>query len=256
MSSPLTHRQALRYNRQILLPGFDIDRQEALADSSALIVGMGGLGCACSQYLVSSGIGHILIMDADTVDASNLPRQVLFDEQQVGELKVVAARQVLNRLNPDCQIDCLNHAFTEASITTLPDNLDIIIDCTDNLNSRQLLNRLSLERAIPLVSAAAIRMEGQLSSYIPGDSNPCYECVSSLFGELELSCVENGVMAPVVGIMGNMQALEAIKILTGFGQPLCGKLQTYDAMTGEWNQFTLPKRPDCPACGTKKITTS
>jgi len=248
LNNPITDSQLYHYSRQILLNGFGLDGQEQLLAGSALQLGVGGLGCACAQYLVAAGIGRLTLVDDDDVEISNLQRQILYTEQSIHRHKVDAAKQRLCKLNSDTEIQAIAARLDDKRLITLARQHSVIIDCSDNLSTRNQLNQVSLATGTPLISGAAIRMEGQITSFIPGTDAPCYQCYSSLFGEQNLSCVESGILAPVVGIIGAMQALEAIKIIVGYGKPLVGKLQIFDALNGEWQSLIIPKRQDCPAC--------
>lgn len=247
MSKMLSRDQAMRFNRQILMPDFDLDKQESLLNSHVLLIGAGGLGCACSQYLVASGLGQITLMDDDKVELTNLPRQVLHGDKDIQRYKVDSARESLQTLNPDTQITTLKQRFSgdNHDITTF----DLVIDCSDNLETRNLVNQMCYQHNLPLVSGAAIRMEGQIISFVPSHADgPCYQCISRYFGEQNLSCVESGILSPVVGVVGAMQALEAIKLLTGYGKPLTGRLMLFDAMNSEWQIIQVPKNKSCPVC--------
>ncbi len=249
MDKQLTPQQALRFNRQILMPGFDLDKQERLLNSRVLLVGLGGLGCAAGQYLAATGIGSMTLVDADIVELSNLQRQVLHTDVDVGTAKVLSAQASLQQLNPDLQITALAQRLGGQEASELIPKHDIVLDCSDNLETRNLLNHTCYQHGVPLVSGAAIRMEGQVCSFIPQQQKcPCYQCISQFFGEQNLSCVESGIMSPVVGIIGNMQALEAIKILAGYGEALVGKLLLFDAMQSSWQTFKVPKNPSCEVC--------
>lgn len=249
MSTQLNRDQALRYNRQIVLPAFDLDGQEALLDSGVLMIGAGGLGCASAQYLVSAGLGHLTLVDDDVVEISNLQRQVLHSEQTLGLNKAESARQQLQILNPSARIVAINERLSDEQLCEQINQHHLVVDCTDNLASREQINRLCYRLGKPLVSGAAIRMEGQVISFIPGPQSPCYACMSTLFADQTLSCTEAGVMGPLVGIVGAMQAMETVKILAGFGTPLSGRLLLLDAMKMQWQEIGIPKRPDCPVCG-------
>lgn len=249
MNKQLTTEQAMRYSRQILLPGFDLDKQEVLLNSRVLLIGVGGLGCAAAQYLVAAGIGLITLVDDDKVDRSNLQRQVLHGEADVGINKCESAKQSLQLVNSECKIECINQRIDADKLTQCLAHHDIIVDCCDNFATRNLLNQASVKNKMPLISGAAIRMEGQVSSFIPNLKNACYQCLSHMFSEQELSCVEAGVMSPIVGIVGSIQALEAIKVLTQFGQPLVNQLMLFDATTMEWQTFKIPKNKNCITCG-------
>lgn len=246
--SELTDQEMLRYNRQIILRNFDFDGQERLKESSILIIGAGGLGCASSQYLAAAGIGKITLVDDDSVELSNLQRQVLHCDETIGEKKVISAKIALNRINPHCQIDTLDKRLSDDELRSLIASHDLVLDGTDNVDTRNQLNRLCFESKTPLISGAAIRMEGQVSVYTYQDNEPCYQCLSSLFGQQALTCVEAGVMSPVVGIIGATQALEAIKVLANYGQPLISKLLMLDALSMSWREMKLAKMPNCSVC--------
>lgn len=251
MAREITAKEATRFNRQILMPDFDIERQEKLIASKVLIVGMGGLGCACAQYLVGAGVGELTITDDDEVEESNLHRQVLHFDTDIGKEKVFSAKETLISMNPNVQINTLNKRLTQNELTHIASNHDLIVDCSDNLATRNSVNQASIDTCTPLVSGAAIRMDGQISCFDPRVSDsPCYVCLSRLFEEQNLSCVESGVMSPLVGVIGALQAMESIKLLTRYGKPAIGKLIIYQAMSGDWQQFTLKKDSDCPACST------
>jgi molybdopterin/thiamine biosynthesis adenylyltransferase len=244
----ISQQQAMRYARQILLPGFDLDKQELLLGASVLQIGVGGLGCACAQYLVASGVGRITLVDDDTVELTNLQRQILHGENDIGKSKCISAQTSLKLLNSDCQIDIIEHRLSAQELQGMLSQYDLVLDCSDNLSTRNEINQACIRSGTPLVSGAAIRMEGQLICFQPSANAPCYQCLSSLFAEQNLSCVEAGVMSPVVGIIGAMQALEAIKIITHYGESLTSRLLLFDAMTCRWQEFKVPKNPQCPAC--------
>jgi adenylyltransferase/sulfurtransferase len=244
----LTTEQAMRYNRQIVLPNFDLDKQEILLNAKVLIVGVGGLGCAAAQYLVAGGIGEITLIDDDNVDKSNLQRQVLHAEADIGVNKCLSAKASLKQLNSDIKIHVIQKRLEGDDYLDLIEPLDMVLDCTDNLASRNTLNQACYQSGTPLVSGAAIRMEGQLMSIVPQENSACYACISAYFGEQNLSCVESGVMSPVVGIIGAMQALEAIKVLCDYGQSNVNKLMMFDAMTSSWQSYKVPKKVNCKVC--------
>ncbi|ACX82404.1 Molybdopterin-synthase adenylyltransferase [Aggregatibacter actinomycetemcomitans] len=227
----LTHQEELRYNRQIVLKNIDFDGQETLKDSKMLIVGLGGLGCAASQYLAVAGVGHLTLLDFDTVDISNLQRQVLHDDSRLGMPKVDSAKRSLARLNPHIEVDAINQLLDEQQLKELVSKFDVVLDCTDNVTTRNQLDTACSAHKIPLVSGAAIRMEGQVSVFTYEDNTPTYHSLSRLFGDNALSCVEAGVLAPIVGLIGSIQALEAIKVRLKIGTNLCGRLLLIDGMT-------------------------
>ncbi len=246
----LSDQEMLRYNRQIVLKNFDFEGQEALKQSSVLILGAGGLGCAASQYLAAAGVGQLTIIDDDVVELSNLQRQILHRDATIGEPKVSSATAMLNTVNPHVSVTPINQRLTDQELNSLIETHDAVLDASDNVETRNQLNRLCLKHKTPLISGAAIRMEGQISVFTYQDSHaPCYQCLSALFGDTALSCVEAGVMAPLVGIIGSIQALETIKVLSGYGTPIQGKILLLDALTMNWREMKLSKMPSCPACG-------
>jgi len=244
----LTREQLIRYNRHIVLPAIDLKGQEQLLDSHVLVIGAGGLGCAALPYLVSSGVGKITVIDADIIEASNLQRQPLFTEQDIGNKKAEVAVKRLKQLNSECQLTALNQWADEAVLGKHVDACDLVVDCCDNLATRNLINQQCLATATPLVSGSAIRFEGQVAAFKMDGKSPCYQCLSSLFGEQSLSCAESGVAAPLVGVVGSMQALEVIKILSGAGAPLYGQLLMFDGLSADWQRFKIARHPHCPAC--------
>ncbi|WP_117234157.1 molybdopterin-synthase adenylyltransferase MoeB [Vibrio maerlii] len=244
----LSDEEMLRYNRQIILRQFDFEGQEALKQASILIIGAGGLGCAASQYLATAGVGSITLVDDDIVELSNLQRQVLHTDEDINRPKVESAAESLKALNPHLSVDTLKKRLSDNELQQLVDSHTLVLDATDNVDTRNQLNKLCFTSKTPMVSGAAIRMEGQVSVFTYQDEEPCYQCLSALFGDGTLSCVEAGIMAPVVGIIGAMQALEAIKVIANLGQPLTGKVLIFDAMTLSWREMKLMKLPSCPVC--------
>ncbi|HEC8325678.1 TPA: molybdopterin-synthase adenylyltransferase MoeB [Providencia rettgeri] len=244
----LSDLEMLRYNRQIILRGFDFDGQEKLKAGKVLVIGLGGLGCAATQYLAAAGVGHLTLVDFDTVSLSNLQRQVLHRDATIDIPKVDSAKTQLAAINPHIQIDTVNAQLDDVQLDELIAHHDVILDCTDNVAIREQLNRLCLPRKKPLVSGAAIRMEGQLSVFTYEESTPCYHCLSRLFGENNLTCVETGVMSPLVGTIGTLEAMETIKLLANYGEVNSGKVLLFDAMTMDFRQFKLSKDPHCEVC--------
>ncbi|MDH5911559.1 molybdopterin-synthase adenylyltransferase MoeB [Vibrio splendidus] len=246
----LSDAEMLRYNRQIILKQFDFEGQEALKQSSILVLGAGGLGCASAQYLATAGIGKLTLIDDDIVELSNLQRQVLHTDADIGKKKVDSAAESLQILNPHLTIETVDHRLDDQALGKLIEAHSLVLDASDNVETRNQLNRLCYASKTPLVSGAAIRMEGQISVFTYQDADaPCYQCLSALFGNAALSCVEAGVMAPVVGMVGAAQALEAIKVIAKFGQPKQGKLLILDAMSHSWREMNLMKMPNCSVCG-------
>ncbi|MGE6109773.1 molybdopterin-synthase adenylyltransferase MoeB [Aeromonas sobria] len=248
MSEILSDAELLRYNRQIVLKSFDFEGQEALKQARVLVIGAGGLGCAASQYLAVAGVGQLTLVDFDKVELSNLQRQVLHSDGRIGMYKVDSAAETLRGLNPWLEVKTHARLADEALLDALLPSHQLVLDCTDNVAIRNLLNQRARQHRVPLVSGAAIRLEGQLCSFTWQEDEPCYACLSSLFGEQALSCVEAGILAPMVGLVGSLQALEAIKLLAGMGKSHSGRLLMIDGLSGRFRELTLPKRPDCPIC--------
>ncbi|WP_392559985.1 molybdopterin-synthase adenylyltransferase MoeB [Orbus mooreae] len=248
----LSDKELLRYDRQITLKGFDIDKQEQLKNSSALIIGLGGLGCSASLYLTASGIGKLTLVDFDMVSESNLSRQILYTDNNLNQNKVSAAKYALLSHNPNMIIHTVEQQLDDEQLTELIKQHDIVLDCTDNIQTRQQVNRCCYNVKKPLISGAAIRMEGLLSVFTYQDNAPCYQCLSQLFGQDSLTCVEAGVMSPLVGMVGSMQAMEAIKVLTHYGTPLISRLLMLDTMTMQFNEIMFNKQLHCSVCGHEK----
>lgn len=246
----MDNEQLKRYSRHIMLPQMDYDGQQKLLDSRVFIVGAGGLGSPVAMYLAASGVGHIVISDFDTVEVSNLQRQIMHGDADIGRPKVESARDTLARLNPNITITAINKRLEDEALRSEVRAADVVIETTDNFMSRFALNRMCFAEKKPLVSGSVIRMEGQVTTFRAdkGDG-PCYHCLYKEGGELGETCTQNGVLAPAVGIIGSIQATEAIKVLTGMGQDLCGRLLLMDAFTMEWRTLKLKKDPKCPVCG-------
>ena len=240
--------QLLRYSRQIMLPEIGFEGQQKLIQSKVLIIGLGGLGSPAAMYLAAAGVGELVLVDFDHVDLSNLQRQIIHNSSSIGQAKVESARDTLININPACQVHCINQKLDGEALTEQVRGADLIIDASDNFSTRFALNEASVATQTPLVSGAAIRMEGQVSVFtgIPGD--PCYRCLYGDSIEIEQTCSENGVLSPVVGIIGSIQATEAIKVLTGAGTPLKGKLLILDALHMQWRTLKLSADPNCPVC--------
>lgn len=236
----LSYQEELRYNRQIILKAVDFDGQEKLKDSKMLIVGLGGLGCAAAQYLTAAGVGHLTLLDFDTVSLSNLQRQVLHCDARLEMPKVESAKIALLQLNPYVKIDTINAKLDEEKLAEILPHFDIILDCTDNVEIRNQLDRQCEKAKVPLISGAAIRMEGQVSVFTYEPGTPSYRDLSRLFGQNLLSCVEAGVLAPIVGIVGAIQALEAIKVQLKIGKNLCGRLLMIDGFSMNVREIKLP----------------
>jgi molybdopterin/thiamine biosynthesis adenylyltransferase len=246
----MNDNQLLRYSRQILLPQIDVEGQEKLLNSRALIIGLGGLGSPAAMYLAAAGVGSLALNDYDVVEISNLQRQIAHGMENIGEPKAVSARKALERLNPDARVTELTSRLEGTQLEQEIARADVVLDCSDNFTTRFAVNAACVRTRTPLVSGAVIRFEGQLAVFTPGvGNNPCYNCLYADHGELAESCVQTGVLAPLPGIIGSLQALEAIKLLTGVGAPLVGRLLLLDALSMEWNQMILKRNPRCPTCG-------
>ncbi|HEX7054098.1 MAG TPA: molybdopterin-synthase adenylyltransferase MoeB [Burkholderiales bacterium] len=248
----MNDEQLLRYSRHILLAEFGVEGQEKLRAASALIVGAGGLGCPAALYLAASGIGRLILADGDKVDLTNLQRQILYRRDSVGVAKVQAARAALEQVNPDVAIVPLEKRLSEFG--ELVGQADVVLDCTDNFATRHALNRACVAAKKPLVAGAAIRFDAQLMVFdLAADGSPCYSCLFPENAEVEeVQCSTMGVLAPLTGIVGALQAAEAIKLLTGVGTPLSGRLLVIDAKSGEWRTVKVARDPVCTVCGARK----
>lgn len=243
--------QLLRYSRQIMLPQVDIEGQQKLLAAKVLIVGAGGLGSPAAIYLAASGVGNITIYDNDVVDLTNLQRQIAHHTPDIGTDKVISTRQTLNQLNPDTQVRAVKQRLEGEHLDYEVGLADVVLDCSDNFSTRFAINNACVKQQTPLVSGAAIRFEGQVSVFTPGTNNsPCYNCLYNSDGEELQNCATNGVIAPITGIVGSIQALEAMKLIMNIGETLTGRLLLLDGLTMEWNSMNLRKSPNCPTCGT------
>lgn len=243
-------QQLLRYSRQILLPQIGVEGQQKLLQSRVFILGMGGLGSPAAMYLAASGVGHLVLADFDQVELSNLQRQIIHTTDAVGTDKVESARKTLHALNPDIQISTFGHKLNDKELVEQVRDADTVVDASDNFAARFALNRVCVQYKTPLVSGAVIRMEGQVAVFRGDRSDaPCYHCLYKESDELGEACSETGVLAPVAGVIGSIQAVEAIKVLLDLGTTLTGRLLLLDAQTMEWRSITLRKDPDCLVCG-------
>lgn len=242
--------QLLRYSRQIMLPQCDIAGQQKLLDAKVLIIGAGGLGSPAAMYLAAGGVGQITIYDDDAVDLSNLQRQIAHHTADVGLDKVISTRNTLNQLNPDTGVIAVKQRLQGDCLAQEVSKADVVLDCSDNFATRFAINKACVSLKKPLISGAAIRFEGQVSVFIPGvDNNPCYNCLYNDEGDELQNCATNGVIAPVTGIVGSIQALEAMKVLIGAGELLIGKLLVIDGLTLAFRTMRFKKNPHCPTCG-------
>lgn len=245
----LTDEQLLRYNRQILLHEFDVAGQEKLQQSSVLILGLGGLGCPAAMYLAAAGVGHLLLVDGDVVELSNLQRQIAHGDSDLGHNKAESVAASIAEINPEVRVTVHPLHLAEDAMSQLLEGIDLVVDATDNYPSRFALNRACIAARVPLVSAAAVRSEGQLAVFDPHRGGPCYRCLYPVEGsDTALSCSESGVLAPVVGVFGALQAMEALKLLADFGEPLRNRLLLMDLATMQVQSLAVNARADCPDC--------
>lgn len=241
--------QLLRYSRQMMLPEIDAIGQQRLADARVLVIGLGGLGSAASIYLATSGIGQLVLVDFDKVDISNLQRQIVHSTADIDRMKVDSARDHLQALNPEIDIITINHRLDETELREQVKLADVIVDASDNFKTRFAINTACVAEKKPLVSGAAIRFEAQVSVFNQANpDSPCYQCLYGKNAEVEETCTANGVIAPLLGIIGSIQATETIKLIMGIGDTLQGRLLLFDALSMEWHTATLTKDPACPVC--------
>ena len=242
-------QQLLRFSRQIMLPEMDIQGQQRLIDASVLIVGMGGLGCPAAMYLAAAGVGKLTLADDDSVELTNLQRQIAHSQSDIGVSKVTSVESTLRGLNPDVEIKPVNQRLQAESLDEEVAKVDVVVDASDNFSTRFAINRSCLKHKKPLVSGAAIRMEGQVAVFDSRNpDSPCYQCLYEQRDDEDMSCSSNGVMAPLVGIIGSVQAMETIKIISGIGKPLTGRLLLLDASSMQWREMKLPRNKNCSAC--------
>ncbi|MDH5611723.1 MAG: molybdopterin-synthase adenylyltransferase MoeB [Gammaproteobacteria bacterium] len=246
----MNDEQLLRYNRHIMLPQIGIEGQQKLHDAHILIIGLGGLGSPAAMYLATAGVGQLTLVDDDAVELSNLQRQIIHRQQNIGEKKVDSAKNNLLAINQEIDIVTIDHRLDESALIQQIQLADVVLDASDNFDTRFAINRACVAQKKPLVSGAAIQFEGQISVFDSrNETCPCYSCLYPSKGEEDLTCSGNGILAPVVGIIGSMQALETIKLICQIGQPLYGRLLLFDALSLQWRTMNLKKDPGCPVCG-------
>lgn len=246
----MNDQQLLRYSRHILLDEIGIEGQQRLLASHALVIGAGGLGSPVALYLGTAGVGRLTLVDDDTVDLTNLQRQIAHDASRIGRPKAESAAQSVAAINPDVRLQTVVQRADDALLHRLVADADVVIDCSDNFKTRHAVNAVCVAHRKPLVAGAAIRFDGQISVYDPRDpASPCYACLFPPGSGFEdVACATMGVFAPVVGIVGSVQAAEALKLLAGVGSSLAGRLQMLDARTMEWSEIRVQRSPDCPVC--------
>lgn len=239
-----------RYSRHISLEQIGEAGQRRLSQAHVLIVGLGGLGSPAALYLAAAGIGRLSFSDFDTVELSNLQRQVAHNTHRVGQLKTDSARTACLDINPDCKIDTINYALEEEDLTTLIPTCTVVLDCSDNFPTRFAVNAACVAHKVPLVSGAAIRFDGQISVYDSRQpDSPCYHCLYGHGSSTVDTCAQAGILGPVVGMVGCVQAIEAIKLICSIGDSLAGRLVLFDGLTMDWNEIQLKKNPACTVCG-------
>jgi molybdopterin/thiamine biosynthesis adenylyltransferase len=247
----MTDEQLLRYSRHILLDEIGVEGQERLLNSHALVIGAGGLGSPVALYLGTAGVGRITLVDHDSVDLTNLQRQIAHNLERVGRPKAESAREAIAAINPEVLVRPVVARADAQLLDELVQQADVVVDCCDNFATRHAVNRACVRHSKPLVAGAAIRFDGQLSVFDPRDAkSPCYACVFPPSQDFEETrCATMGVFAPLVGVIGAMQAAEALKLLAGAGTPLVGRLQMLDGRSMEWNEVRIGRNPTCPVCG-------
>jgi molybdopterin/thiamine biosynthesis adenylyltransferase len=243
-------QQLLRYSRHILLDEIGIEGQQRILDAHALVIGAGGLGSPAAMYLAASGIGRITLVDDDTVDLTNLQRQVMHTTTRVGQPKVESGREALLQINPDITVVALRERVGPARLAELVASATVVLDCSDNFATRHAVNRACVAAGVPLVAGAVIRFDGQLSVYDMRDpASPCYACLFPPDSRFEdVACSTMGVFAPLVGVVGAVQAAEALKLVVGIAPSLAGRLQMLDGRAMEWNEVRVARNPACPVC--------
>lgn len=248
----MNDEQLLRYSRQIMLPEFDVAGQEALLDANALVVGLGGLGSPAALYLAAAGIGTLTLVDHDTVDISNLQRQIIHDTSSLDRAKVDSAAERIKAINPDTRVRTLAAKLDGDQLAAAVDEADVVLDGTDNFTARYAINAACVAAGTPLVSGAAIRLEGQVAVFDARQPDaPCYQCLYADAADVALNCAQNGVAAPLVGIVGSVQAMEAMKVIAGVGETLTGYVLYVDAKRMEWRKLRLTRNPRCPTCNAR-----
>lgn len=246
----------LRYARQATLAELGEHGHERIRAGSALIVGVGGLGCPAATYLAGAGVGRLVLTDFDRVDLTNLHRQILFETGDVGRSKTAAAADRIARLNPDVAVETLDGRLDATGLATTIASCDVVLDGSDNFGTRFAVNRAAHLAGKPLVSGATIRMEGQLAVFDPRrPDTPCYRCLYDEDGEALENCTGAGILGPVAGVMGCLMAVEALKLIAGCGEPVAGRLLLYDALEGQWRELRIPRDPGCPVCGDQTSAT-
>ena len=246
----MNDQQLLRYSRHILLDDVGIEGQERVLAAHAIVIGAGGLGSPAALYLAASGVGRITLVDDDAVDLTNLQRQIMHTTARVGMAKVESGREAMLQINPDIAVTALRERVDAARLAELVGSADVVLDCSDNFATRHAVNRACVQARVPLVSGAVIRFDGQLSVFdTRAAASPCYACLFPADSQVEeVACSTMGVFAPLVGVVGAMQAAEALKLLAGAGRSLAGRLLMLDGRSMEWTDIGIARNPTCPVC--------
>lgn len=247
----MNDEQLLRYSRHLLLEEIDVAGQERLLGSHALVIGAGGLGSAAAPYLAAAGVGHITLIDNDEVELTNLQRQIMHAERSIGKSKVASGKAFLQRLNSSIQIETIQAKATASLLDELLPSVDIVLDCTDNFSTRHMINAACVQHQTPLVSGSALKLDGQVSVFDPRNAkSPCYACIFSPDEQFEeVSCATMGIFSPLVGIIGAMQAAQALQVLIGFGEPLVGRLMLWNGRTTQIDEIRISRNTECSVCG-------
>ncbi len=247
----MNDEQLLRYSRHLLLEEIDVAGQEKLLDSHILVIGAGGLGSAATPYLAAAGIGKITLVDHDTVELTNLQRQIMHTQHSIGKSKVASGKAFLQGINPNLIIDALEEKASISLLDSLLPSVGIVLDCTDNFATRHLINAACYQHQVPLVSGSALKFDGQLSTFdFRSAASPCYACLFSPEEHPEeVSCASMGIFSPLVGIIGAMQAAQALQVLLGFGQPLVGRMLLWNALNTQIDEIRIARNPECVVCG-------
>jgi molybdopterin/thiamine biosynthesis adenylyltransferase len=249
----MNDEQLLRYSRHLLLEEIDVAGQEKLLGSHVLVIGAGGLGSAAAPYLAAAGVGKITLIDHDQVELTNLQRQIMHTQNSIGKTKLQSGRQFLQSLNSALTINAIAAKASEDLLNTLLPEVDLVLDCTDNFATRQLVNQACFIHKIPLVSGSALKFDGQLSVFdFRKETSPCYACLFSPEEQFEeVSCASMGIFSPLVGIIGSMQAAQALQVLIGFGQPLVGRMLLWNAMNTQIDEIRVARNPACKVCSSQ-----
>jgi len=249
----MNDEQLLRYSRHLLLEEIDVAGQEKLLASHVLVIGVGGLGSAAAPYLAAAGVGHITLVDHDLIELTNLQRQIMHAQNKIGQSKVASGKQFLEQLNSAIKIETIQAKATISLLDELLPSVDIVLDCTDNYATRHLINASCVKNQKPLVSGSALRFDGQISVFDPRNSaSPCYACIFCPDEKFEeISCSSMGIFSPLVGIIGAMQAAQALQVIIGFGDPLVGRMLLWDARTTQIDEIKITRNTDCSICSSR-----